>query len=227
MAMNPERTRMLRENAKNPFEPLPGPLEARPIHLTGANLLSSNVKRNIDQKAQLRPVPAAKQNAPKNKAPKQKTPKQKAPKQKAPKQKPPKQKPTQQKPTQQKKKAPIPQKRPCDDVFVIEKAKRSRGNDTLRSWRVPPQLPPEYLEGLLRSWPLQLVLERRGTKKSPPSAVLDYRIITEVGLMVTESLHKHSKLPVMRLWGVEAARKDFPSQYPITHTVRGDLLEDV
>lgn len=45
--------------------------------------------------------------------------------------------------------------------------------------------------------------------------------------MVTEGLHKHSELPVMRLRGVGAARKDFPSQYPITHTVHGDLLEDV
>lgn len=165
MAMNPERV-MLRESAQKPFGPLPGSLEAKPIHLTGADLLNSNVKSNIDQKAQLKPVPAAKQNVPKKKAPKQKTPKQKAPQQEAPKQKAPqqgapkqkaptqkakqkapKQKPPKQKPTQQKKKASIPQKRPCNDAVVIEKAKRSRGNGTLQSWRVPPQLPPGELTG--------------------------------------------------------------------------------
>ncbi|GAB0145419.1 hypothetical protein EsHS_00005848 [Epichloe bromicola] len=191
MAMNPERVRMLEENADRPFEPSPTPLDAKTIRLTGANLLASKLDSDIENGSLGTTLSKPK---------------------------------PQQEPNDQKSRS-IPPKRPHDGAVVkLIKVKRSRHNDTRENWRVPPLFPP----GLLRSWPLQLVLEPAETKKSSPSAVMDHRVVTEVGLVITENILQHSNLPILRLPSVEEAEKAITeSRCSIARVARGELLEDV
>ncbi|GAB0137646.1 hypothetical protein EsDP_00005903 [Epichloe bromicola] len=203
MAMNPERVRMLEENADRPFEPSPTPLDAKTIRLTGANLLASKLDSDIENGSLGTTLSKPK---------------------------------PQQEPNDQKSRS-IPPKRPHDGAVVkLIKVKRSRHNDTRENWRVPPLFPPAppsnqhttYLTGLLRSWPLQLVLEPAETKKSSPSAVMDHRVVTEVGLVITENILQHSNLPILRLPSVEEAEKAITeSRCSIARVARGELLEDV
>lgn len=200
--MNPERVRMLEENAGRPLEPSPTPLDAKTIRLSGANLLASNLDSDIEN-GSLDTTPGK----------------------------------PQQKPNDQTSRS-NPRKRRHDGFVGKQKAqvKRARHNDTRENWRAPPLFPPAppsnqhttYLTGLLRSWPLQLVLEPAETKKSSPSAVMDHRLVTEVGLVMTENIGKYSNLPVLRLPSAEDAEKAITeSRCSIARVARGELLEDV